>query len=132
MGFLIIIALLALSSWMLFVTVRRLRRRHASQAWWLAFFGFAIVGVVLGYWLAFHFEYQASSQLRFFSFPIPVNFFHLEDGQWVDFPTPLVFGYPAMFTNIVAITAFAVLPVLVASLFSHRQETTQYDSTRAT
>src|ERR1039457_2699178 len=115
MGFLIIIALLALSSWMLFATVERLRQRHASQAWWLAFYGFAIVGAVLGYWLAFHFEYQASSQLRFFSFPIPVNFFHLEDGQWVDFPTPLVFGYPAMFTNIVAITAFAVLPVLVAS-----------------
>lgn len=132
MGFLIVITLLALSSWMLFVTFRRLRRRHASQVWWLAFWGLAMVGVALGYWLAFHFEYQVSSRMRLLSFPIPVVFFHFEDGQWVDFPTELAFGYPALFTNIVTVTAFGVLPVQVESLFCHRQETTQYDSTRAT
>ena len=120
MGLVIVIAVLALSCWLLFATFRRLRRRHAGRSWWFAFSGFAVAGVALGYWLAFHAEYQVSPTMRFLSFPIPLCFFHLEDGQWVDFPTPGFVAYPGLATNIVAVTALAVLPVLVASLFSHR------------
>ena|ERR1051326_634492 len=120
MGLVIVIAVLALSCWLLFATFRRLRRRHAGRSWWFVFGSLALVGVVLGYRLAFHCEYQVSPTMRFVSFPIPLCFFHLEDGQWVDFPTPEYVGYPGLVTNIVAVTALAVFPVFVASLFSHR------------
>ena len=129
-GILVVIALLGLSSWVFFFTFRRLRRRHARRAWWVALYSAVAVGAALGYWLAFHFEYQPSSRWRFFSFPVPVVFFHLEDGQWVDFPTPKFFGYLAMFTNILIITASAILPVLLASIFTTSGKP-RYDSTHA-
>ena len=120
MGFLIDTVVLALSCWLLLATFRRLRRRHAIRGWWLSLGGFVVLGVALGYWLAFHFEYQVSSTFRFVSFPLPVCVFHLEDGQWVDFPLAKFAMYRSLAINIVAVTALAVLPVFVASLFSHR------------
>lgn len=121
MGFLTILIALSISSWLLYATFRRLRRYHANSRWWFAFTAFLLVGAVVGYWLAFRFEYQVSPGTRFCSFPIPVDFFHLEDGQWVDFPTSALFGYPAMITNVVTATAVAVLPVFAVSLCCHRE-----------
>ncbi len=121
MGFLIVIALLALSSWGVFATFRRLRRAHASRAWWFAFGVLAVAGLVAGYWLAFSFEYHVSPRMRYVSFPMPLAFFHLEDGQWVDFVTPPYVMYPGLLANVVAIVAVALLPLLLASLASGRR-----------
>src|SRR6185369_43925 len=120
MGLIIIVVILAVSIWTLFATFRRLRRNSVSSAWWLAFSFHAIVGLMIGCWLAFRFEYQVSPTMRFASFPIPLCFFHFEDGQWVDFPTPPIVMFPGLFANVVAIIALATLPVLVGSLFIHR------------
>ncbi len=60
--------------------------------------------------------------MRFVSFPMPVAFFHLEDGQWVDFPTPEYVMYPGLAANVAVITACLVLPVLAASLVVHRRK----------
>jgi len=121
MGFVIVLALLLVSGWILFVTFRRLSARRAGIGWWLAFCVLVIVGVGIGYRLGFDFEYNVSPNLRVVSFPIPVCAFHFEQGQWVDFPSPDWFAYPAAFTNLVVVTAFAVLPLLLASLFQHRK-----------
>jgi len=88
MGFPIAIALLALGSWGVFATFRRLRRTQAGKAWWLAFAVLVIVGLAAGCWSAFSFEYQVSPRMCFASFPMPLAFFHLEDGEWIDFVTP--------------------------------------------
>jgi hypothetical protein len=129
MGILFVIALLALSIWMLVGTFRRLRSRHVGRGWWSAFGFLVIVGVTAGYWLAFHFEYQVSSKMRFASFPMPLSFFHFEDGHWIDFPTPQFVMYPGLAANVIAITALAVLPVLLASLLFHRIERREHDTT---
>jgi hypothetical protein len=121
MGFVIVLALLLVSSWILFVTFRRLSTRRAGIAWWVAFCILVVVGVGIGYRLGFDFEYSLSPNLRVVSFPIPVCVFHFEDGQWVDFPSSDWFAYPAAFTNVIVVTAFAVLPLLLASLFLHRE-----------
>ena len=81
MGIFIVIVFLALSSWAFIALVRRLRRERVSTAWWLGFGTLATVGVALGVWCAFHFEYHLGSRYRVGSFPIPIVFFHLEDGQ---------------------------------------------------
>lgn len=64
MGFLIVIALMALSLWGVFTTFRRLRRTNASRAWWFAFGLLAVVGLVGGCWFAFSFEYQVSPRIH--------------------------------------------------------------------
>ncbi len=120
MGCFIVLALLLVSGWILFVTFWRLSTRHAGIAWWLAFCILVVVGVRVGYRLGFDFEYNISPNLRVVSFPIPVCTFHFEHGQWVDFPSPDWFAYPAVFTNLIVVTAFVVLPLLLASLFQHR------------
>jgi hypothetical protein len=127
MGFLIVIALLALSSWGVFATFQRLHRTHASGAWWFAFGVLAVIGLAAGCWLAFGFEYHVSPRMRYVSFPMPLAFFHLEDGRWVDFVTPPHVMYLGMVANVVAIVAVALLPLLLASLASgrrHRQNET--------
>ena len=118
MGFLIVIALFALSSWGVFATFRRLRRTHATRAWWFAFASLAVVGLAAGCFLAFSFEYQLSPRMRYVSFPMPLAFFHLEDGQWMDFVTPGYIMYPGLITNVIAVVAMALLPLLLASLAS--------------
>ena len=121
MGFPIVIALLVLSSWGVFVTFRRLRRTHAGRAWWFAFTVLAVLGLAAGCWLAFSFEYQVSPRMRYVSFPMPLAFFHLEDGQWVDFVTPPHVMYPGLVANVIAVVALALMPLLLASLASGRR-----------
>jgi hypothetical protein len=120
MSALFVLALLALSIWILFAVFKRLRRLQVGRGWWLAFVCFLVIGIGLGYWLAFFAEYQISPTMRFISFPMPLGFFHLEDGRWVDFPTPEYVMYPGIAVNILAITALAVTPLLAASLVAHR------------
>jgi hypothetical protein len=121
MGFVVVLALLFVSGWILFVTFRRLSTRHAGIMWWVAFCILVVVGVGIGYRLGFQFEYNVSRNLRVVSFPIPTCAFHFEHGKWVDFPSPDWFAYPAAFTNVIVVTAFAALPLLVASLLLHRK-----------
>ncbi|MCR4415030.1 MAG: hypothetical protein NUV77_21635 [Thermoguttaceae bacterium] len=121
MGVIVILALLLVSGWILFVTFRRLCARRAGIGWWLSFCILVVIGATIGYRLAFDFEYNVSPNLRVVSFPVPVCAFHFEHGHWVDFPSPNWFAYPAAFTNVIVATAFAVLPLLVASLFQQRK-----------
>lgn len=121
MGFVILLALLLVSGWILCVTFRRLSTYHAGIAWWMAFCILVVVGVGVGYRLGFEFEYNISQDLRVVSFPIPTCAFHFENGKWVDFPSPEWFAYPAAFTNVVVVTAFAALPLLLVSMFRHRK-----------
>ena len=51
-------------------------------------------------------------------------FFHLEDGQGVDFPVPEFQAWAAVFTNIITITALATLPVWLLSWRRHRHDHT--------
>ena len=113
MGFITVIGLLALSVWGVLATVRRLRRTSAGRAWWNVFVLLLALGVGAGAWFAFCFEYQVSPQMRYASFPVPLAFFHLEDGHWVDFITPPYVMYPGLVANIAAFAAVALLPLLI-------------------
>ena len=59
--------------------------------------------------------------MRFVSFPIPIAFFHLEDGHWIDFVTPAYVMYPGLVANIVAIVATSVLPLLLVCVVYDRK-----------
>ena len=111
LGILLILGFLAASSWALASLVRRLRRERVGLQLWVAFVGLTIIGLAAGIWFAFHFEYHLGARYRVGSFPLPVVFFHMEDGEWVDFPVPEFQAWASAFTNIVTLTALAPLPL---------------------
>jgi hypothetical protein len=115
MPFLVIVALFALSLWGVSGTFIRLRRLHAGSGWWFAFAALALVGLMAGCWLAFSFEYRVSPRMRFVSFPMPVAFFRLEEGRWIDFSTPPEIMYPGLVANVAAVVAVCLLPLLITS-----------------
>jgi hypothetical protein len=123
-GMLFIVAFLTSSSWVLGALVRRLRRDHAGVRWWVAFFILSLLGISGGIWCA-HLEYPLGQHFRIGSFPIPVVFFHLEDGQWVDFPVPGFQAWSAVLTNAITITALATVPLWLLSWRQHRHEKSQ-------
>jgi hypothetical protein len=120
MGIFFVILSLVMSSWALVALIRRLRRKHASTPWWVAFSAFVLVGIATGVWCAFYCEYPLGTDFRVGSFPLPVVFFHLEQGQWVDFPVPHFQAWSAALTNVVSITALATLPLWLFSWREHR------------
>ena len=125
LGMLFAIAFLAAGGWALSSLVRRLRRERVGASWWVAFTVLVVIGVSVGIWCAFRCEYPLGGSYRIASFPIPVVFFHLEDGQWVDFPVPRFQGLAAAFANIVTITALATVPLWLLSWRQHRHEHTR-------
>jgi len=121
---LFVVAFLTGSIWALVSLVRRLRREHAGIRWWVAFLILLVVGASVGVWCAFHCEYPLGGRYRIGSFPLPVAFFHLEDGQWVDFPVPQFQAWAAAFTNIITMTALATLPLWLLLRWQYRHEHT--------
>jgi hypothetical protein len=121
-GMLSVVAFLTGSSWALVSFVRRLRREHAGTGWWVAFVILIVIGVSVGIWCAFRCEYPLGGHYRIGSFPLPVVFFRLEDGKWVDFPVPEFQAWSAAFTNIFTITALATVPLWLLSWRQHRPE----------
>jgi hypothetical protein len=115
MGILIVILFFTLSAWALVALFRRLRRQQASRVLWFALSVLVACGIAVGVWCAFSCEYQVGAHFRVGSFPIPIVFFHFEDGQWVDFPVPEFQACSAVITNIVTITALATLPIWLVS-----------------
>jgi hypothetical protein len=125
MGILIVIAFLALSSWALAALFRRLRRQRVASGWWVALGVPVACGVALGVWCAFYVEYPVGTRYRIGSFLLPIVFFHLEGGQWVDFPVPEFQAWATALTNVLTITALATLPLWLLSWREHRHESTQ-------
>ena len=110
MNLLLAIVLLGMSGWAFVALFRHLRRRKAGLGWWLVLVLFVACGVAVGVWCAFYWEYQLGERFRFGSFPIPVVVFHLEEGDWVDFPLDPFLAWPVSITNVITVAALATLP----------------------
>jgi hypothetical protein len=108
MGLLLVFAIAAASIWLIAGAVRVALFRQSLKHW-LALSLLTALGIVVGLlWMKW--EYQAGSKMRIQGFPMPLVFFHLEDGHWVDFPIPLYVGWPGLVTNVIAGVAVCVLP----------------------
>jgi len=125
MNGLLAIIFLGLSIWILVALFRRLWRQKVGRLWWAAFFFLIACGVGLGIWCAFYCEYAVGSHFRFASFPIPAVIFHLEDGNWVDFPLQTFWLWVVVSVNIITITALATLPLWLVSRKKQEHESTK-------
>lgn len=121
MGILLVILFLLTSSWLIFALCRHLLRRHVTRGWWVVFGGLVVLGVLFGIWCAFYCEYSVGTRFRIASFPIPIVFFHLEDGYWVDFPVPEFQAWSSVLANVVTITAVVTSPLWLA-LWRRKQD----------
>lgn len=113
MNLLIALGLIAVSLWLLWKVCVRLWQRQSSARWWI--FGGVIfgLGLTLGWWTAFHFEYHATPRMRVVSAPLPLAFFVWEEDRWTDFVTPEYYMWPALVANVLSIAAVIVSPLLL-------------------
>lgn len=72
----------------------------------------ALVGLVIGFWLGFGFDYQPSETIRVVGCPLPIVFFGLEGDRWTDFvvPVPILNGM----LNVVIVALFVLAPLHLA------------------
>jgi hypothetical protein len=118
----IVFIILALSSSSVVALCRRFRRRQAGVDCWVAFGGLFAGGAALGIWCALFCEYRIRDHFRVGSFPISIVFFHLEEGQWVDYPVPKFQAWLTILANISAIVSVTTLPMWLLSWWRQRYE----------
>ena len=70
--------------------------------------GLAVVAVCVGTWLGMSFEYGIGSENRIQGAPIPVAFFRLEDGQWIDFVPPRSIQILAVIADALSVVTLAI------------------------
>jgi hypothetical protein len=121
MAFLLIVGILVASLVYIVALTRTLLRSRVHARWWLSFFFLALLGLTTACWLTFYFEYQPSPQFRFNSFPFPIAFHHLENGDWVSFVTPPPIMYPGILANLTSVIAASLLPISIARLIVGRR-----------
>ena len=90
MGALILILpVLAVDVWLLATTGKKQFKTWSQARAWPRLAGAAALGAALGVWLSSFVQYKWGAAIRVAGFPIPIRFFHLENGEWVDFPLPM-------------------------------------------
>jgi hypothetical protein len=108
MGILFVLAISIPIVWCIVSTARAVARAHQAK-WWSAFAVLVVLGLALG-WLGENAEYHAGENFRIAGFPIPMGFFHRENGAWPDFPLPGYVCWPGLLINLLAGVATLLLP----------------------
>jgi hypothetical protein len=107
MGIIFVTIVYLFCGWIIIPTIRKLIGAHNKKLW-LAGFLLAVIGLTIGYLLANQ-EYNAGSSMRIAGIPMPLVFFHFENGQWVDFPLPAYVGWPGYIATILFWIAICLL-----------------------
>jgi hypothetical protein len=113
-GLLLILPVLALDVWLLATTGKSQFKIWTQGRAWPRLAGAAALGVALGVWLALFVEYRWGSKTRVIGFPVPVSFFHLEDGNWVDFIPPAAMQCLGWTANFLSGLAAPLIPFKAA------------------
>jgi hypothetical protein len=91
-------------------TIANTNRMPNPFAWKAAAAVILTVGVFPGFWYGFGLRYAIADTLEFQGFPIPLAFFVLEQGQWVDY-----IGFPPLgLINVFIIDSIFLVPLSVA------------------
>ncbi len=110
----LILPVLAFDLWLLATTGKKQFNTWRRARAWPRLAGAVALGLALGVWLAFYVEYKWGSNLRVAGLPVPVCFFHLEDGQWVDFVPPAAMQWAGCAVNLLTGLAAPFMPFKAA------------------
>jgi len=115
MGALILILpVLAFDVWLLATTGKKQCQIWRQARAWPRLAAAAVIGLALGVWLSFFLEYKWGSAMRVTGLPVPVCFFHLEDGNWVDYPLPKAMQWAGCAVNFLTGLAAPFMPFKAA------------------
>ena len=92
---------------------------RATWPWFATFYSLLMIGLVVGGYFGFYFDYMVASKVRVISFPVPSMFYVLEsheDGtqRWVDFVTPMPLVFAG--SNVIIFACVSVLPISLFNL----------------
>jgi hypothetical protein len=83
----------------------------AGMFFWITWMVVLLGGAMLGIWTAFYFSYAVGSTFRFVGFPIPCGLFHLQSGEWLDFPGR--FPFAIAISDVIIVATVTVSPVSI-------------------
>lgn len=122
MGFIFILPVTALAGWAIFAIFRWLRRANFGPKWWRAYGMLGSIGLALGIWFAFFFQYKVANA-KLDGFPIPAGIAMREkpDAPYKagDMPTAIRIG--ANVADILSGIAICVAPIAVAAFFKENR-----------
>ncbi len=116
LSYLISIPVTGFAIWLVLRNAAQLYRRRASWGWWTVLVTIVIVGAYAGRQLS-HCEVRVSPEFVRGGLPLPIGFFHLEEGQWTDYVLP----HPAQWCNIVADTVIPIMVLLLPWTIARRR-----------
>jgi hypothetical protein len=113
-GLILILPVLVFEVWLLATTGKKQCQIWRQARAWPRLAGAAVIGLALGVWLALFVEYKWGSGMRVIGFPVPGCFFHLEDGNWVDYPLPTAMQWADCAANFLMGLAAPFIPFKAA------------------
>jgi hypothetical protein len=116
LSFFISIPITGLALWLILRNAARLCQTRAGWLWWIALITIVLGGGYLGRQLS-RCDVRISSTLVWGGLPLPIGFFHFENGQWVDFVPP----YPVQFCNVAADTVIPIIVLLIPWMIVRRR-----------
>jgi hypothetical protein len=116
LSFFISIPITGLTLWLILRSAARLWQEGAGRLWWIVLVAIVVGGGYVGRQLS-RYDVRVSPDLIWGGLPLPIGFFHFEDGQWVDFVPP----YPVQCCNIAADTAIPIIVLLLPWTIVRRQ-----------
>ncbi len=87
--FLLFVTFVAFLGWAAYRTTRSLLDNREGISWWIAYALLLTTGCLGGYWCAFYAEYRPNDRQRWLGAPVPYMVLLLEEGNWVDYVSPL-------------------------------------------
>lgn len=121
MGYVIVLAVLALGLWGIYSTLAHLRRNRCSTRWWVGFGLLLVLGLALGIWAGAFLEYQPRASIRIHGFPLPLVTFVWEQDRWTDFVPPRSVQYGSVVANIAAVVAVCLMPLMIVARIVQRR-----------
>ena len=115
MGLLFILPIAGVSTWVIYSSIRALRRGEVSPAWRNRLIILLLTGMILGFYCAFLFQHQPTAERRVEGLPIPTTIHRLENETW---KSEKVFPIIGGITNFIFGIAVALLPLKFAAMLN--------------
>ena len=84
LSFLVSIPIIAIAVWLMLRSVIRLGQTKSARWWWITLIMIVVGGGCVGLRLS-ECDVQISPTFIWGGLPLPLGFFHLEDGYWTDY-----------------------------------------------
>lgn len=108
----------AVSAWVIYSSLRHLRRGEVAAVWRSRVVVLLVIGLLLGLFFAFIKTSQPTAQFALKGFPVPTTIHRLENDIWVQNELPFLLKIAGHISNIAFGIALALLPLKIVGLIN--------------